>query len=154
MKKFRGKRRYFKKLWSKVNTYEINVEDDSWFDFWHIHLDFLGLGNSSVKVRKEHIKVHIELYKKLLKQLEAFNRPYQTWICLHVEDSGSDAVYVHTKNPNSDDFPFLALNVDWNCCIPDDFKELIDLKQFHVGYFESDIEQIYYLQSKVGGLRI
>ncbi|MFG3613892.1 hypothetical protein [Rummeliibacillus stabekisii] len=42
MKKFRGKRRYFRNLWreTKVNNYDLKIEKDSWFDLWHTHLDF------------------------------------------------------------------------------------------------------------------
>lgn len=67
------------------------------FFFWHKHLDFFGVGENSLKIRKEHIKAYIALYHRLLKQLEGFEKPYQTWICIHEHDPGLDAVYVHTS---------------------------------------------------------
>lgn len=148
MKKFRGMRRYFKKLWSLVNGYQLHVEDDSWYDFWHRHLDFGGLGNASLKVRREHIKAHISLYSKFLIQLESLNKPYQTWVCIHEEDSGADAVYVHTPNPNADDFPINFNFIKWNCKLPRTFSDLIDITQYNVGYYESEFESVYYIQSK------
>lgn len=148
LKKFRGKRRYFKKLWSLVESHRLDVEDDSWYDFWHRHLDFSGLGNNSLKIRREHIKAHIFLYSKILQQFESLNKPYQTWVCIHEEDSGADAVYVHTLNPNAADFPVKFNFIKWNCKPPITFNDLIDLTQYNVGYYESEIERIYYIQSK------
>ncbi|OMF27629.1 hypothetical protein BK133_19460 [Paenibacillus sp. FSL H8-0548] len=148
MKKFRGKRRHFKKLWSLIEGYELNVEDDSWYDFWHRHLDFYGLGNNSLKVRREHIKAHIHLYSKFLQQLKDFSKPYQTWVCIHEEDSGADAVYVHTPNSNDENFPVKFDFIKWNCKPPNTFSDLIDLSQYNVGYYETEIERIYYIQSK------
>ncbi len=56
-----------------------------------------------MKIRRAHIKAHISLYTKILKQLEQINKPYQAWVCIHDEDTGSDTVYIQTPNPNSDD---------------------------------------------------
>jgi len=148
MKKLRGKRRYFKNLWSLVENYQLHVENDSWYDLWHRHLDFRGLGNCSLKVRREHIKAHIVLYSNFLRQLESFNKPYQSWICIHEEDSGADAVYVHTPNPNINDFPIKFDFIKWDCKVPDSFSDLIDFNKYKVGYYESEYEQIYYIQSK------
>ncbi|MBK7855281.1 MAG: hypothetical protein IPJ79_10575 [Bacteroidetes bacterium] len=37
--------------------------------------------------------------------MEAYPFPYQVWIEIYEKDSSDDAVYIHTKNPNSDNFP-------------------------------------------------
>lgn len=148
LKKFRGKKRYFRKLWSSVENFQAHVDDDSWYDYWHRHLDFWGLGNDSLKIRRAHIKAHILLYTRILKQLEQLNKPYQTWVCIHDEDTGADAVYIHTPNPNAADFPanFDFLKLD--CKLPNAFSDLIDTAQFNIGYYESEIERVYYIQSK------
>lgn len=154
MKKFRGKRKYFQRLWSRVDAFTIDVDDESWFDFWHIHLDFFGLGNRSAKVRREHIKAHLTLYENVLNQLKDFSGPYQSWICIHDEDSGADAVYIHTANPSHDDFPFHPNNVDWDCHVPGTIKDLIDTSQYDIGYFQSNLEQVYFIQFKGNGVPI
>ncbi len=66
LKKFRGKKRYFRKLRSTVEHFQADVDDDSWYDYWHRHLDFCGLGNDSLKIRRAHIKAHILLYTRIL----------------------------------------------------------------------------------------
>lgn len=40
LKKFRGKKRYFRNLWEEVNTFDLQLDPDDWFDFFHTHLDF------------------------------------------------------------------------------------------------------------------
>lgn len=76
MKKFRGKKRYFRNMWEELNTCDLKLDHDSWFYFWHTHLDFFGAGEHTLKIRREHIKAHIALYNRLLKQLEDFEKPY------------------------------------------------------------------------------
>ncbi|MBU8785510.1 MULTISPECIES: hypothetical protein [Bacillus] len=154
MKKLRGKKRYFRNLWEEVNSYDLKLDHESWFDFWHIHLDFFGFGNNSKKIRREHIKAHVALYNRLLQQLEAFDMPYQTWICIHEKDSFSDAVYVHTPNPNDDYFPHQIEELEWNCKLPNAFKDLIDLDQFDVAYYKSKYEEVYFIQSKEQGIKL
>jgi hypothetical protein len=45
-----------------------------------------------------------------------------------------DVVYIHTPNPNDDNFPIKLVNVNWNPTIPIAYKDLIDLDEFNVGY--------------------
>ncbi|WP_142288253.1 hypothetical protein [Bacillus sp. EAC] len=64
---------------------------------------------------KQHIKDQVSLYDKLLKELESFQKPYQSWICIHEEDTGSDAVYIHTPNPIDDYFTHFPEGLKSNC---------------------------------------
>ncbi|MFE4569724.1 hypothetical protein [Paenibacillus chitinolyticus] len=148
MKKFRGKKRYFRHLWKKVNDFYLQPDNESWFDFWHFHLDFCGIGEHSLKLRREHIKAHLALYNILLKRLERIEKPSQSWICIHEQDAGLDAVYIHTPNPNGDNFPHKLESIDWHYKLPNAFKDLIDLDLFDVGYYKSDDGNIYFIQSK------
>jgi hypothetical protein len=154
LKKLRGKKRYFRNLWEEVNTCDLKLDNDSWFDFWHTHLDFFGVGENNLKIRREHIKAHVALYNRLLKQLEGFEKPYQTWICIHEQDPISDAVYVHTPNPNDNYFPHKIEELEWNCKLPNTFKDLIDPHKFDVAYYKSEYEEIYFIQSKEQGIRL
>ncbi|MCM3758261.1 hypothetical protein M3197_12390 [Sporosarcina aquimarina] len=157
MKKFRGKRRYFRNLWREVEEGYIHLQfdNDAWFDFWHVHLDFFGLGDYSNKIRKEHIKAQITLYKNLLKRLKIFKKPYQSWIYLDLKDACMDAVFIHTPNPNDDNFPVRLENVNWNPNIPISFKGLIDLCEFNVGYDTAfEFGGGYLIQSKHQGVQL
>lgn len=44
MKKFRGKKRYFRNLWEEVNTFDLQLDHDYWFDFFIPILIFGVLG--------------------------------------------------------------------------------------------------------------
>ncbi|WP_028776712.1 hypothetical protein [Shimazuella kribbensis] len=154
MKKFRGKKRYFRNIRRYVSDFKLKIDEDSWFDFWHIHLDFQGRGNHRLHIHKEYIKAHIALYDDLVYRLEKLKKPYQSWICIHLEDAGADAVYIHTPNPNNNYFPHCVNNINWNCKIPHSFKGLIDEDKFHVGYFKSVYEEIYFIQSKLNKISL
>lgn len=54
-----------------------------------------------------------KVYSKFAQQLTQLNKPYQLWILLDCRDASQDAVYVHTPNPNADNFPLLLDSVEW-----------------------------------------
>ncbi|WP_449403605.1 hypothetical protein [Exiguobacterium artemiae] len=108
MKKFRGKRRYFRQLHAEqhLSAHALDFSSDSWFDFWHIHLDFHGRGNGHLKIRKAHVRALFQLMDELDAALKEWAQPYQLWIELSRLDAGLDAVFIHTNNPNDNNFPF------------------------------------------------
>ncbi|MFJ8261011.1 hypothetical protein ACIQ4I_03485 [Rummeliibacillus sp. NPDC094406] len=158
MKKFRGKKRYFRNLWreARIKYYDLEFGKGSWFDLWHTHLDFYGHGNTSLKIRKEQIKAYIALHNDFLEKLQEFEKPYQLWIEIVDEEAGSDAIYLHTPNPNEDNFPFKIDNLNWNCTVPKYLKDLINLNEFNVGHYKCECESsnIYIIQSKNSGDRL
>lgn len=60
MKKFRGKKRYFRNLWEEVNTFDLQLDHDSWVYFWHTHLDFFWSRKNK---------------KRAYQSVQRFNRP-------------------------------------------------------------------------------
>ncbi|MBI0581308.1 hypothetical protein IEC97_28755 [Neobacillus cucumis] len=154
MGEFRGKKRYFHNIWRKVNSFHLELDNESWFNFYHIHLDWDGLGNGSVKIRREHIKAYFAIYKRVLNELKMFEKSYQSWILLSDEDAGRDAVYIHTPNPNKDNFPLKVEKLDWSCNIPSTFSDLINLNEFNVAHFNSEAEGWYIIQSKCQDIKL
>lgn len=138
----------------EVNTFDLQLDHDYWFDFFHTHLDFWGVGKNSLKIRREHIKAHVALYNRTLKLLEGFEKPYQTWICIYEQDPALDAVYIHTPNPNDHNFPHKIEELEWNGKLPHTFKDLIDLQQFDVAYLQTEYGEEFYIQSKEQGIRL
>ncbi|MEC4587465.1 hypothetical protein VSS76_09300 [Bacillus safensis] len=62
LKKFRRKKRYFRNMWEEVNTCDLKLDRDSWFYFWHTHLDFFGFGKNSLKKEESiALKSHTKL---------------------------------------------------------------------------------------------
>lgn len=156
MKKIRGKNRYYRNLWEQVKTIHTALDfgHDGWFDMWHTHLDFAGVGNTSPKARREHVKAHLAVYANLLGELAAYDKPYQSWIELNGDDASMDAVYIHTPNPHANNFPLKMEDLNWECDIPKEFEDLIDLKEFYVGQYKTGDDSNYIIQSRDKGIKL
>ena len=112
--------------------------ENSWFDFWHTHLDWRGKGNKSFTVRLKYLKELLNEFENLNKQLIDYPNSFQIWIVIDETDSGEDAVYIHTKNPNSDNFPLkIKAKKSWVC-------ENIDLSRFMIETGMEIVEVKYY----------
>ena len=153
VKKFRGKSRYFRFMWSEIRAYDLEIDEDMWFAFKHHHLDFFGYGRKSGKLRREHIKGHLALLDQVLEQLEAFPKPYQAWIILNDTYPEYDAVYVHSPNPY-DAFPYKSEDLHETTKLPAVYRDLIDLTKYTVTVSEGDGQICYCLQVKGKGLAI
>ncbi len=70
------------------------------------------------------------------------------------EDAGVDAVFIHTPNPNEDNFPLKVENLNWDCKIPNVFQDLINTKDFIVGHYKIESEGGYIIQSKTQGNKL
>lgn len=141
MKKFRGKRRYFRNLKKEQNldAYDLDFSDDSWFDFWHTHLDFDGYGNDSLKIRKKHIKSLFILLNNLNEKLKEWGHPYQIWVEISSNDSASDAVFVHSINPNETNFPYKIPHLCKNDIkLPEYLIDVINLSEYMISSYETE----------------
>ena len=78
---------------------------NSWFDFWHTHIDWNSDGNKSWNLRKEFLDKLLTEFENVKSELKKYPNEYQTWIMIDENDSGEDGIYIHTKNPNSENFP-------------------------------------------------
>ncbi|VWX34626.1 hypothetical protein [Exiguobacterium oxidotolerans] len=56
-------------------------------------------------MRTAHVKSLFHLMDELDAALQTWGQPYQLWIELSQFDAGRDAIFVHTKNPNDNNFP-------------------------------------------------
>lgn len=112
-KRLRGLRGYFRGVFKAAASFHLDVSDDAWYDYWHYHPDREGYGNLNRRMRAQHIEALSLLFGRFTRQLCQYSRPYQLWIYLDVHDAALDAVYVHSPNPNEDDFPLVADCVEW-----------------------------------------
>lgn len=112
-KKLRGLRGYFRGVFNKAASFNLDVSDGAWYDFWHYHPDWEGYGNLNWPMRARHIDAPALLFTRFASQLSQYPKPYQLWIYLDVNDAAQDAVFVHTPNPNRDDFPMVADSAEW-----------------------------------------
>lgn len=117
MKRRRGLRRYYQSLQTK-NDFEksnLNFSDPkAWFDLWHTHFDWKGYGNNSFKRRKPHLDKLFRHFDLLVDETQNLKTDFQLYVVLLDFDSYSDALYLHTPNPNNSQFPFKIENLKPN----------------------------------------
>ncbi|OPA73666.1 hypothetical protein BVG16_26565 [Paenibacillus selenitireducens] len=152
MKKFRGVRRHYYKVNNLINSISFHLnETDSWYNFWHVHLEGRGVSNLSVKHRRNHIK----LLKKLLERIEDHSKEskleFQTWILIDSESGTNDSVYMHTLNPHSD-FPFFNENILWGANFPELFEGIFDEDEYVIGKTRNEYGNGYIIYKRKLGI--
>jgi hypothetical protein len=115
-----------------IDSLDFSGGQNSFFDFWHMHYDFRGEGNESFNVRIEYIQEGFRIYDALKDRLINYPYSFQLWIGIDEEDSGNDAVYIHTPNPNNNYFPHLIENKQFQLYKNSDLRTLIEQSGFEV----------------------
>lgn len=107
MKKFRGKRRYFKNLTLEFKSFSSPsyIDSDDWFNEWHLHPDFYGHGNTSLRIRKAHLRIAMFALQDMRQKLQEKQMEHQIYMTIALEDASQDALHVHTPNPVGTPFP-------------------------------------------------
>jgi hypothetical protein len=104
-RRFRGRKRYFRRVHRRAAAFQLDITPDSWWSFWHYHADWPGWGNVRWRYRLEHLRALARVFETIAAARERFELPFQLWIML-TEDAAQDAVYLHTPNANDTPFPF------------------------------------------------
>lgn len=112
-KKIRGLKRYFRRVLARAEACDLDLDEDSWFEYMHEHCDWPGYGNVSWPMRARHLEALAIVFRRCAEQLKAFSKPYQLWIYLDVHQAAYDAVFVHSPNPNRDNFPLVVEGAVW-----------------------------------------
>ena len=126
----------------------------SWFDLWHTHVDWDGEGNTDWLVRKRNLHRLMELYTQYKQQLSAYPREYQIWISIDDVDSGQDAVYIHTKNPNADNFPYKALGNKVVRTRNVELKKFLETSDYAVIRVDTNEGDVYFLFDRATGIQL
>ena len=108
-------------------------DEDGWCDLWHTHFDWSGDGNCGVAERQRFIEQLLEFFRDVEAHTANWTKPKQQWIVIHENDSSQDAVYLHTPNPNRNNFPYPFDGVEWNAEVPQWLLDLIDTKTLELG---------------------
>jgi hypothetical protein len=133
-RKIRGRRRYYRVLHRDAARFA--VQPSGWYDYMHWHADWPGLGNLRWKERREHLRALFTMFRRLLAETEGWTTPHQVWLHIDAYDSSQDAVYLHTANPNADNFPSRFAGVMWDAEIPERLREFVDDPSWQFGRVE------------------
>ena len=86
---------------NEVCAAKISLDEESWFNVWHHHLDWNGLGQQSRRWRTFFCEQHYRLLFRYHSQILTSGYLAQTWVWFDLQFAGHDAVYVHSPNPHS-----------------------------------------------------
>lgn len=149
MKKFRGLRRRYRRIDKKLNEINLTLDEESWYNGYHIHLDRKGLTDDSIKNRRNHIKKYLQFLDKIELLTKDSKRLFQTWILVDSGFGSSDAIYFHTENPYNN-FPIKFEQFDWNVEPIEFLIGLIDLQVYVLGRMYDHTGQFTYCIQKRG----
>lgn len=96
---------YYCNLWRKSHKFCVNLPQKKWCDLWHEHFDWKGIGNRSKLDRRKHLNALFHAFNRAQRELIVQEKPYQIFLNISFRDSASDAIYVHTQNSHSTQFP-------------------------------------------------
>jgi hypothetical protein len=99
--------RYYFDLKRKTNSFKVELGAKQWCDLWHQHFDWKGFGDTGWLHRRRHLSALLVALSRARQELTNAGIPYQVFASVHPNDSGSDAIYVHTENPNGTPFPIV-----------------------------------------------
>jgi hypothetical protein len=124
-------------------------ERADWFDLWHTHVDWHGEGNSRPDIRRECVRALFTAFADIESRAAGCLGPFQSWLVFDAADSGQDAVYLHTPNPNRDNFPYQFEGVAWGVDPPNWLTEFLT-SNLEVGRSEFEGASLYWVR-RAGG---
>jgi hypothetical protein len=132
-RKLRGGRRYFRKLRDWPTRLKLDLENGTWYDLWHEHPDFHGWSTIGAKARGAHVDVLLRGLASVLERAGSSREPFQVFVTVNSRDSPGDALYFHTPNPNSTNFPHRFEGYRWGASPPAWLARYVDVERFEVG---------------------
>jgi len=138
----------------KVLNFDFSGGPTSWFDFWHTHADWDGKGNKDWHSRKRYLSKLLKTFNELRERLSDYPHDFQLWIMINEKDSADDCVYIHTKNPNGDNFPLKVKADNTNTMKNKGLREFVDSLDFQKVKIGTSTGHIYYLYDKGTGISL
>ena len=126
----------------------------SWFDLWHTHVDWDGKGNKDWKTREKYLEQILGTFEQLKQKLTSYPHDFQLWIMIDENDSGKDSVYIHTKNPNANNFPLKVTADNTNAIKGRELKQFVDTLAFERVRVKTRNGDIYYLFENGTGISL
>ena len=109
MKQIYPDKLYYYRLRQRARNFSVNLENKKWCDLWHVHFDTEGFGALGWVHRRRHLSALLVALSRARLELMSAKQPYQLFAVINLSDSGDDAIYVHTNNPNGTKYPIVHL---------------------------------------------
>jgi len=122
---------YMDKHYARAVEYTESRDIFGWFDLWHSHIDWKSKCNRFSETRAIAARMTYKLLLATEIHFAPRREPIQIF-ALICEDTGSNAVYVHTSNPNGTPYP-CELIVDWGVEAPAELVDVVDHSIHEIG---------------------
>ena len=122
---------------ARAAKFSLELGAESWFELMHWHPDIDGAGNAEPDMRKFFLALGRRYLDTAASQLASWAKPSQCWFIAERDRSSEDAIYVHTPNPNRDNFPYRFPEVVWQAEGPRWLAEQFPASQFKHGISHS-----------------
>ena len=140
--------RYWKKERNKSLREIQGIDINGWFDYWHIHPDWYFKGNRNKETRAWVAAITYDLLQVVEEFTKSQYSRLQVWAIL-CENTGNNAIFIHSENPNKTPYPNMFDNVEWGVKEPLDAEGIIDRNIYKLGKEIRKGEAIYYIYKKV-----
>jgi hypothetical protein len=140
-------KRYYFELQRKTRSFRVDLPKRKWCDLWHQHFDWEGFGDRGWVHRRRHLSALLVALSRARNELALSSQPYQLFAVVHVSDAGSDAIYVHTENPNGTEFP-LSHSGRVLQSLPPLLAGRVDLNKYRVFSQHEGKEHCYVIEPK------
>ncbi len=123
------------------------LDFSTWFDLWHTHPDWDSKGNRYPENRARVIEITCRLLHHAEQLAAKRVDPIQVFATICV-DSGNNAVYLHSENPNGSPFPYSFEDVQWAIETPSELRDLVDPATHEVGRMRNIDGDEYLIRSR------
>lgn len=146
-------RRYKKRIdryWTTMRKQGLKalgeLDMNSWFNFWHTHPDWDGKGNRCTENRASAAVLGYQLLMTAEKLSCHRDADLQCWATF-CEDTGNNAIYIHSENPANTPYPYDFPDCQWGASKPDYLSEL-DFSAHELGRFVYTDEVVYVIRRR------
>ncbi|MDR2710797.1 MAG: hypothetical protein LBB65_05655 [Burkholderiales bacterium] len=144
-KKYESIATYFAKQYAKEVEHIESLDIFSCFDLWHTHIDWESRGNRPAQARALVARMTYDLLLVTEARFAPRKKPFQIFAFIKGEDTGGNAVFVHTPNPNNNPYP-CELVVDWDVAAPAELADVVDHSIYEIG--KSKKEDNYFIRRR------
>jgi hypothetical protein len=134
--------RYWREMDRSAHRSLASLDFESWFDFWHTHLDWRGRGSRCRENREAEIHLGYKVFEAAHTLSMGATKQIQVWLTV-CHNSLDDAVYLHSENPNGTAFPYEFDGVEWDSVEQPVLNEIIDKAVYKIGKIQYDSGDVF-----------
>ncbi len=117
---------------------------EAWFDLWHVHPDFKAKANRAAPLAAQATLRLLDIAEG---HFASRKEPVQVFATL-CEDTGNNAVYLHTSNPNGTEFPHTFAGTVWGGSLPEALSSVGVGASHEVGRVQYQGEVVYLVRAR------